>query len=1634
MYSITYREDLFTKSPYLKATTGQYISFLKSNLADIEMGNKGIYLARKIAVGEEYRYFPFLDIDGDSNVSDYEKIMSASAYLMITYQALYNLGISNRFYSIASGGTGYRMISPMLLTKKHYQAFVDLIKAEFPHITDVQPTEELTMPHQLFAYKGNKNQNTKILYNRHSALIQSEAIEDDFLSYDSYLQSTDGKPDPERYVQYIENFFSSFEIIDDLGSLHGFGDKLREYENVNNNIQIRPFDFFKSRHGTNSVSLEVMKSILDENGIECNIDERGNREAISFTNLSCPVCRKTTSNAVAYPPAYVLHCFYTNCPAHKGIPFYKWSNLDMQFNYEESDTASEDSGYGYFNIQYPDRFETIDETRQKITDAIKSPDDALIIATPGTGKSYIAQQVLAELGANKLILYSCYNKNLQKEAYKNMRRMAFFPNDIHLIDSKNDVCSRKSELKKVTKAGFSPGQLLCSSCNQKSSCRYYQQRQSATHGIFVVTHKMLQYLQDLFPKPDLIILDENLIDGFLHKEQCERANLYQLLTILDEQDQTFILKLFEIISLIESSISMDSSNSKYLKIINGKRLLSSDHSESTIMELLCKVHGIKENLVIDRISRIVEKLNNFMPSVLYNKDINMKIINWLEGLGSDKYFSYLQIQKGKLTFCYKHMTPLPANYQSSIVKILDATGDKKATDIITQKDVSVIKSDVRWQSKRTHIIMKTTKYAVMKMSSYEIKTLMKLALEQVEADKILILSYESKKKEILDASHDIDDSKEYRFYHFYGPRGINDFKNINAVIVIGLPRPNPNAAWHDAHFLYPGEQDSLKDIYPDACMYNELVQIVHRIRPVNKASVELVIVSEFWPSIFEEPEPDRIIDNSKDKNKIEKIENRLLPFIKKFGFFHPDIGYLANVYHKSKKNVVSKFQKRITDMMQSFYLLENLVFQVDENATDRTFSGNSIHKDICIIMIQNILRWILKRKQHFPYDFRHKKENFPSGIIEKQVSFTSYIYKRRATLNYPKKIPLAIKSIFESSRFSKWDIRKRYYSVFLPVIYTPDNGLLDDIKTFLEEKFPHFEEFQIKLPHSRNQYVKGIGEREKVIEFYRELNRYETSDVIKIGSYQTVNHGSQNLPSLPDGIITVLFPSFNPEIINIGYKAVIISLYRHEIPSKINEIQNEMENDIPIKVITNDGKTLCKIAFDAGLNQFEIEDIFIRDKIIKFNKKSDLKELFKRYKLPVDATVSMEVVLIYHVYQRQNHLIERFGLQRIVDLEKQILWIVSKMEMTGIKVNYFSMIEYIEALESQRDDIIKQIYTLLPTDIPIKEKDIIKYIEQEYEIQIPELKKGFIEIIEKEDARFILSKYQEQKTQKAKITKIYNYLGLIKDDDRLHEEINQIGTVTGRFTASLHQMPKKTELRKCFIPENGNVFIIADYSSYEPRIAAGLSGETRMIEIFHEGNDIYREIAKMITGSDDDKTRNVMKTIVLGLNYGMSEYGIHKRLNEEGFSYSLEEIRDFISLYFNEFSEFLIWRENLLINSRDNGFVQTRMGRIRWITNQLDDNPIINYPIQATGADGFKTALILIYYAIEEMDAKIVHTRHDEVIVECKKEIMHEVKDIIKESMEEAFVDIIQDVPFVAEPKIQSAWGVDYIEEDEMGN
>ena len=274
---------------------------------------------------------------------------------------------------------------------------------------------------------------------------------------------------------------------------------------------------------------------------------------------------------------------------------------------------------------------------------------------------------------------------------------------------------------------------------------------------------------------------------------------------------------------------------------------------------------------------------------------------------------------------------------------------------------------------------------------------------------------------------------------------------------------------------------------------------------------------------------------------------------------------------------------------------------------------------------------------------------------------------------------------------------------------------------------------------------------------------------------------------------------------------------------------------------------------------------------------------------------------------------------------------------------------------------------------------------------------------------------------------------------RVHTNYAQAVAVTGRLSSNnpnLQNIPVRSdrgkEIRKAFIPRDKNhVLISADYSQIELRIVAAISGDKNMCEAFKLGKDIHTATAAKVYGIEEkDVTKEMRykaKSVNFGIIYGQGAFGLAENLG-----ISRTEAKTIIDNYKKEFPGISEYMESTIQFAKDKGYVETLMGRKRWLRDINSSNftvrgfaerNAINSPIQGSAADMIKLAMIKVQHALKEskLKSKMILQVHDELIFDTLKEEVEEMKILILENMQNALA-LPNNVPVLAEAGAGDNW------------
>lgn len=400
-------------------------------------------------------------------------------------------------------------------------------------------------------------------------------------------------------------------------------------------------------------------------------------------------------------------------------------------------------------------------------------------------------------------------------------------------------------------------------------------------------------------------------------------------------------------------------------------------------------------------------------------------------------------------------------------------------------------------------------------------------------------------------------------------------------------------------------------------------------------------------------------------------------------------------------------------------------------------------------------------------------------------------------------------------------------------------------------------------------------------------------------------------------------------------------------------------------------------------------------------------------------------------------LIKDKGLYRIYTLiEQPLLEVVKDMQINGITIDNIQVARIREECQKHVFNVLEKIEYLMPNvnlNSPKQlrnhfvDKKRLKPLAFSAKTKQPSVNKEFFEHYET-DKRCpeIKALLAYKKYNKILSTFIPALTTGINSNYKIYAQFRQSGTKTGRFSSSnpdMQNIPRTTDefdIRAAIIADEGHVFIGADYSQIELRLATHFSQEPHMVKVYREGGDIHQETANAC-GS----TRQEAKTINFGLLYGMY-YKTLAKLLEVDYETAIAYHEQFWKRY-NVLGKFMDSVKKIAVNR---GYTETLFGRKRHLTNEFFDKEpfqksaelrsIANAIIQGSGADLMKLAMVDMYQPLKNIGARIVLTVHDECLVSCPKSKVKQGIKIVTDAMLKYDYKLV--VPLEIDLKVGKNW------------
>ncbi len=406
------------------------------------------------------------------------------------------------------------------------------------------------------------------------------------------------------------------------------------------------------------------------------------------------------------------------------------------------------------------------------------------------------------------------------------------------------------------------------------------------------------------------------------------------------------------------------------------------------------------------------------------------------------------------------------------------------------------------------------------------------------------------------------------------------------------------------------------------------------------------------------------------------------------------------------------------------------------------------------------------------------------------------------------------------------------------------------------------------------------------------------------------------------------------------------------------------------------------------------------------------------------------------------------GTRKLFDeIEMPLIFVLADMEHSGVNLNTSELKIYAEVLRKQIIEIERDIIEMAGEDFNVsspKQLGVILFeklkIDPNAKLTKTKQYSTAEETLEKLSEKHpIIAKILEFRGLKKLLSTYVEALPLLINPKtkKLHTSYNQAIAATGRLSSTnpnLQNIPIRDEngreLRKAFIPsDDEHTFLSADYSQIELRIMAALSKDEQMIEAFRNNQDIHSitasKIYKIPLEEVTSDMRRKAKTANFGIIYGISAFGLSARLN-----IPRTEAKELIDGYFDNFPDIKKFMDSSIENARGKGFVETIMGRKRYLNDINSSNAVvrgvaernaINAPIQGSAADVIKIAMVNIWREMnkQNLQSKMILQVHDELNFDVLKSELGQMKTIVKHEMENA-VNI--GVPLTVEMNAGDNW------------
>ena len=697
-------------------------------------------------------------------------------------------------------------------------------------------------------------------------------------------------------------------------------------------------------------------------------------------------------------------------------------------------------------------------------------------------------------------------------------------------------------------------------------------------------------------------------------------------------------------------------------------------------------------------------------------------------------------------------------------------------------------------------------------------------------------------------------------------------------------------------------------------------------------------------------------------------------------------------------------EKTALALIQKFGSIENLYEKVDkqeaelkgkqkekiENNKDLAFLSKTLGTINLEVPIQDTLE-----------DFKVEEWDKPKVLeLFKELNFNRYI--DRFSLRGEEKVKEEPKDLFQIVDKSKEEvislIEEQKQMIFL--IHTSEDAKPEKI---MKEKIVGLTVFD----ENRQEAVYLAIQEEQDMQAFQTI--FENETVQKISIDLTKSY--------------ILLKQAGIDLKGIHYDIAIASYILNPSNNKL-EIERLMEQYLDVNVQELVGE-------EPKQQQINLFDA-IQPEAISANEKEKERQAFYTYGIAKIKQITLK------------ELEEIGALELFYEIDMPTVEVLSNMQWNGMYVDEEELNQFGKELTEKLETITKVIYEMAGEEFNINSTKQLGEILFE-KMKLPVIKKtksGYstdVDVLEKlkrEDPIIeqVLEYRQLMKLNSTYVEGLKQYIN--PKTKRIHSFFHQTITATGRISSTepnLQNIPTRFELgkrvRKVFQPEEGKLYIDADYSQIELRVLAHISEDEHMIQAFKEGQDIHKQAASKVFKTPIEEVtkeqRSDAKAVNFGIVYGISDFGLGEQLG-----ISRKKAKQYITEYLEQYAGIKAFMEGITEKATEQGYVETLFHRRRYIPELKSNNYMVrqfgsraamNTPIQGTAADIMKIAMIKVQQEIQKrgLQSKIVLQVHDEMMIEAVEEEKEEIKDMMKQCMESA-IDL--QVPLIADIAEAKNW------------